>query len=1277
MPPFSSQLERCLDSFDGVSEWADIISFLSRLSRVLNDQDAFRDGIPHKWLLGKRLGQCLNVSLPTGVHSKALEVYLIILSKLQRHQIAEYLPNVFMGLFSYADGCPALMKRLVLSIFEDYILCVTGETSPHIDVVVLALLSFLDDKSSEFFDIAYKRLAELSDRLTDASFYSVLIRLLITCGSRRQQVYLMMERISFTSVQQNIDVKMLSRALLASLSDNSLANIRDSLAFLSQNLKLDSCYIEEPTWTAIIIQAFLTLRYRDSSVIRRLNQWWGVESPESSLSPRGLQILVTSLQSAIQTLPDEYLHHLSFILTALLDNKALAKFIIPAIAVDLVIRIYRSPRSNEIAGFFDVVELQYIWDPIIETIFLKKRVELIEALNFNIQLYPLVDDSLDVEIVSNLLSLTCEPSQSELLEDHDATLKLLDIINQFQKIDLSISSEKFYKTSEKLLKYTAVFLAKNTVFSDVKFHYTSKFITELQCACDSSLTFHFESLSALGAIYLPIFQTFKPFNVKNIVLLCKIIKLTHKVDHETSYGDILSFVWRNCLAHISTSPCDILLIFSELYKTLGSIFLEFITNQFMETDNSKFVSDILLNCVKDDELPGALIFYLLHHSSHEPKSNDKFLAIEKNPLLIPGILETCHHALIMKNHSFAVYCLNSFLGTDLNLWQHSACANAARSLQNLLNINDDFGHDICLGDIVTLTVFYLLFYYESSEEENCSLKRFSLSWPRNVESLLPNLQFKFVAMFTMNLKRGYTSLHLEIFRLAITNSFAVLNLEDSISLLTSMLDRHLENIFEPMSVLSDILLMSLSSDESFHKFSEFVCLQISNYLALPVMLNYCRKLDALSFLVSKLCTATVVNSKSISSLLVLTIQTVLEDVLNTSFLGPDAEEYQIRAAFLNTIIASHSTIFLENLPTVIGFDFNYVDIRVFSILKLVDLSKISFDGFLPNKPSKYDRSKIILNRFSSVAILSQIDGHKPALESVMKVMRLWALEIFSGSKSKQFMLLFFRWIVFRVLSNDGYNMQDVLISYIESYCQNIIRAVDKSQIEDYKDPYVHKEIFAAVDLNEVFAFIQDSLLFYLDDIFTLNSDYEIACGYILSMLISPMWRSKSILWTKIGISLFSWFPKKRTSKLWKKEFWEYFVSIYSPERSEPEINKIVCECLEIYLSDDGFKIDDIFSRSGSISLSIFTSKENETNFRRDLLGRIGLVMFYCSPERLFDQIPPIIGKFQEILKDDAVRGEVYKVIGILCSRVQMHVLNPFMPSLIMHSVPAKNNIDRI
>ena len=60
-----TNVDKALSRFENVGEWADFISFLSRLLKTLQSAPKF-NAIPHKLIVAKRLSQCLNPALPSG-----------------------------------------------------------------------------------------------------------------------------------------------------------------------------------------------------------------------------------------------------------------------------------------------------------------------------------------------------------------------------------------------------------------------------------------------------------------------------------------------------------------------------------------------------------------------------------------------------------------------------------------------------------------------------------------------------------------------------------------------------------------------------------------------------------------------------------------------------------------------------------------------------------------------------------------------------------------------------------------------------------------------------------------------------------------------------------------------------------------------------------------------------------------------------------------------------------------------------------------------------------
>ncbi|KAJ1498266.1 hypothetical protein HMI55_005025, partial [Coelomomyces lativittatus] len=74
---YEAHLQRTLATFDTIEEWPDIITFLSRLIKIVQSYPEFPN-LPEKIGISRRLSQALNPNLPSGVHQKALETYCIL-----------------------------------------------------------------------------------------------------------------------------------------------------------------------------------------------------------------------------------------------------------------------------------------------------------------------------------------------------------------------------------------------------------------------------------------------------------------------------------------------------------------------------------------------------------------------------------------------------------------------------------------------------------------------------------------------------------------------------------------------------------------------------------------------------------------------------------------------------------------------------------------------------------------------------------------------------------------------------------------------------------------------------------------------------------------------------------------------------------------------------------------------------------------------------------------------------------------------------------------------
>lgn len=147
---YQLSVQKVLDSFESLEEWADYISFLLRLQKSLKLDDKDTE-IPLPSLVSLKLAYCLSSQLPSGVHQKALILYELILNSLSQrtfdNQLSFWLPGIF-PLFSYAS---LSVKPLLIKIYNIII-----EKTTNLQLIskpyILSLLLGLEDENSEVFN---------------------------------------------------------------------------------------------------------------------------------------------------------------------------------------------------------------------------------------------------------------------------------------------------------------------------------------------------------------------------------------------------------------------------------------------------------------------------------------------------------------------------------------------------------------------------------------------------------------------------------------------------------------------------------------------------------------------------------------------------------------------------------------------------------------------------------------------------------------------------------------------------------------------------------------------------------------------------------------------------------------------------------------------------------------------------------------------------------------------------------------------------------------------
>ncbi|GAA5879237.1 hypothetical protein JCM8547_003940, partial [Rhodosporidiobolus lusitaniae] len=279
---YSSSVDKCLQSFDQVNEWADFITFLAKLLKCLQAYPQF-PAIPHKLIVAKRLSQCLNPALPTGVHQRALDVYTHILTTIGPENLRRDLPAWSSGLFPFFQYAATSVKPIVLNLYERFYLPLQESLRPATKAFILALLPGLEEETGEWFGKVAALLDRLSGTVSPAFFFQNVWLVLITAPtSRIPALNYLARRLPKLESDEGLehivgqDVGLMVRGLAAALDDPQILVQRGILDLLTTTLKLDSSGFKSTRRDdqILLFRAVIgVVLRRDLSLSRRLYTW--------------------------------------------------------------------------------------------------------------------------------------------------------------------------------------------------------------------------------------------------------------------------------------------------------------------------------------------------------------------------------------------------------------------------------------------------------------------------------------------------------------------------------------------------------------------------------------------------------------------------------------------------------------------------------------------------------------------------------------------------------------------------------------------------------------------------------------------------------------------------------------------------------------------------------------------------------------------------------------------------------------------------------------------
>lgn len=442
---YAQQVDRCLNSFDNVHEWADFIAFLKQLLKTLQAYLQFKE-IPRKVIVAKRLSQCLNPALPTGVHQRALDVYTHILGVIGVDGLRRDLFLWTSGLFPFFEYSATAVKLTLINIYDAHFLPLKASLRPVMKSFILALLPGLEEETSEFFEQVLSLLDGLSTTVSMSYFLENVWLIMLTVPSARGTALNLVSRrlpklIAGKDYQTMLghDVGLTIRAFAAALEDDNILVRRNALDLIIQALRLDGVAIQKASNEdrAIIMRAATSVvMRRDLSLNRRLYTWLlgpdeNADQQIAYLRAHSLGLLQTTLRSEMSSPSTEYPESRPFkVFISLLDKWEIGGALTEAIVLDVFKALKSLIESDTTSGgdvvmaastLYEAVEPHIVWKQLLNTILNELTAdgmqnEAVRLARFILKTIHVRDEEIQTVHLPIVFSALCEALQNQITQ---------------------------------------------------------------------------------------------------------------------------------------------------------------------------------------------------------------------------------------------------------------------------------------------------------------------------------------------------------------------------------------------------------------------------------------------------------------------------------------------------------------------------------------------------------------------------------------------------------------------------------------------------------------------------------------------------------------------------------------------------------------------------------------------------------------------------------------------------------------------------------------------
>ncbi|KAL1518230.1 hypothetical protein ABEB36_001886 [Hypothenemus hampei] len=275
---YVAAVDKALKNFEYTAEWADLISALGKLNKVLLSYTKF-PVIPRRIKISKRLAQCMHPALPSGVHLKALETYDVIFRCMGTNRLACELFIYSSGLFPLMGHAAMNIRPILLTIYETHFVPLGDRLRPALSGFLSGILPGLDT-GTDHFDRTNRLLEDVCDGVGPQYFYTCIWQCVTNNSPVRlpavTYVYAHYSRKYCMEDQLYLmghDIGLMVLGLSAAVQDSSVLVQRSALDLLMVCFPMQNKQLLYADMVRLVTAALTTILRRDMSLNRRLYSW--------------------------------------------------------------------------------------------------------------------------------------------------------------------------------------------------------------------------------------------------------------------------------------------------------------------------------------------------------------------------------------------------------------------------------------------------------------------------------------------------------------------------------------------------------------------------------------------------------------------------------------------------------------------------------------------------------------------------------------------------------------------------------------------------------------------------------------------------------------------------------------------------------------------------------------------------------------------------------------------------------------------------------------------